>query len=440
MQKLTDWQRSEHRKPLIIQGVRQVGKTWLMRQFAQEHFEGHCHYLNFDMSPELGELFESSRNPDRILESLAYRSKRPVASGDLLIFDEAQACPAVLHSLKYFCELRPDLFVLLAGSLLGLQLARPESYPVGKVSFMKLEPMSFSEFVLAQGETGLLECMENWPLDEKLPQIFFTPLSQKFKHYQIVGGMPEVAQAWCERQDLQAAQELQKNIMQAYRQDVFSHAKSLDAPKIQRIWQSLPKQLSREYNRFRYSLVEPRSNARKYGDALQWLIDAKMVRAVHRAQTARVPLSSYEDPSAFKIYFVDTGLFASLAGIEPEVIEQNNALFVEVKGALAENAVLQSLSQQFDAPLHYWAMSKPQAEVDFVVEHHGHVIPIEVKAGTNVRSPSMNMYMQQYGQHTPLRVSLSQLNLSLDGNLLNIPLFMVDQTRRLIDAALAQLG
>ncbi len=195
MDKLEAWKLSPHRKPLIIRGVRQVGKTWLMTQFAQKHFEGHYHYLNFDMDPALCGLFKTSRSPKVILETLAYRSGRPIAPGDLVIFDEAQACPEAIHALKYFCELRSDLFVLLAGSLLGLQLARPQSYPVGKVDFLTLEPMSFSEFLLAQGEDGLVDCLRNSSEFEPLPEYLFEPLSTKLLHYQTVGGMPEAVSA-----------------------------------------------------------------------------------------------------------------------------------------------------------------------------------------------------------------------------------------------------
>lgn len=439
MQKLEEWRQSVHRKPLIIRGVRQVGKTWLMKQFAEEHFAGRSHYLNFDMDPALCELFSTSRSPESILEALSYRSGRPISAGDLIIFDEAQACPEAIHSLKYFCEFRSDLFVLLAGSLLGLQLARPKSYPVGKIDFLTLEPMTFTEFLLAQGETGLVDCLRNWNRFEPLPQLLFEPLSAKLRHYQTVGGMPEAVSAWCERHDLTLARQIQQSIIDTYRQDIASHADTLDIPKIQRIWQSLPRQLSRENNRFRFSEVEPRSNARKYGDALQWLVDARMARCVHRVSVPGIPLSAYEEPGAFKIYFVDIGLFARFAGIEPSVFEDTPALFREMKGSLAENLVLQSLSTQFDEVPCYWSSTRPQAEVDFLVSLDGVIIPIEVKASTNVKSPSLRVFTEKYGDRTPLRVRFSMQNLTFDGNILNIPLFMADEARRLMLLALEKL-
>ncbi len=436
MDKLEAWKLSSHRKPLIIRGVRQVGKTWLMTQFAQKHFEGHYHYLNFDMDPALCTLFNTSRSPKSILEALAYRSGRPVVPGDLIIFDEAQACPEAIHALKYFCEFRRDLFVLLAGSLLGLQLARPQSYPVGKVDFLTLEPMTFSEFLLAQGESGLVDALRESSEFEPFPEYLFEPLSTKLLHYQTVGGMPEAVGAWCEKQDLALARQVQQSVIEAYRQDVFSHASAIDAPKIQKVWQSLPRQLSRENNRFKFSEVEPRSNARKYGDALQWLVDARMVRCVHRVSCPGIPLSAYEDPGAFKVYFADIGLFTRLSGIDPSVLQDQPMLFREMKGSMAENLVLQSLSAQFEESLCYWSNPKPQAEVDFLASLGGIVVPIEVKASTNVKSPSLRLFMDKYGEQIPLRVRFSMQNLSINGDILNIPLFMVDEARRLMLLAL----
>lgn len=436
MDKLEAWKLSSHRKPLIIRGVRQVGKTWLMTRFAQKHFEGHYHYLNFDMDPALCKLFNTSRSPKSILEALAYRSGRPVAPGDLIIFDEAQACPEAIHALKYFCEFRSDLFVLLAGSLLGLQLAHPQSYPVGKVDFLTLEPMTFSEFLLAQGESGLVDALRESSEFEPFPEYLFEPLSTKLLHYQTVGGMPEAVGAWCEKQDLALARQVQQSVIEAYRQDVFSHASAIGAPKIQKIWQSLPRQLSRENNRFKFSEVEPRSNARKYGDALQWLVDARMARCVHRVSCPGIPLSAYEDPGAFKVYFADIGLFTRLSDIDPSVLQDQPMLFREMKGSMAENLVLQSLSAQFEESLCYWSNPRPQAEVDFLASLGGIVVPIEVKASTNVKSPSLRLFMNKYGEQIPLRVRFSMQNLSLNGDILNIPLFMVDEARRLMLLAL----
>lgn len=439
MVQLERWKESEDRKPLIIQGVRQVGKTWLMKHFADTHFANRHHYLNFDDNPALCELFQSSRTPDVILEALAHRSPRPVEKGDLLIFDEVQACPDAIHALKYFCELRPDLYILTAGSLLGVQLARPKSFPVGKVDFMTLDPLSFTEFLIAQNEEHLVNYMRSRTTFDPLPELFTEPLIAKYRHYLSVGGMPEAASAWCLHQNMSSTRAAQKRILEAYALDVQSHADAIDIPKITRIWKSVPAQLSRENNQFRYSVVEERTNARKYGDALRWLIDARMLRVLHRLNGVGLPLSAYEDPAAFKIYLVDVGLLTNHAGLTPEVIaDDENKWFREMKGSLTENFVLQSLSPQFEQ-VAYWALTKPQAEVDFVVQVGGHVVPIEVKASTNVRSPSLQTFKMHFGDRIPLRVRLSLRNLSLDGDLLNIPLYMADETRRLIELALTEV-
>lgn len=433
MENLVRWKSAHKHKPLIVQGVHQVGKTWLMHHFADAHFPGRSHYLNFDMNAA---LFKTSRSTDAILEALAYYSQRRIEIGDLLIFDEAQACPEVIHALKYFCELRPDLYVLTAGSLLGLQLAQPQSFPVGKVEFMTLKPLNFSEFLMAQGDEQVVGFMRNVSAIEPIPELFAGRLSTKLKHYLTVGGMPEPAAAWCLRKDLEASRYAQKNILESYKLDIASHADAIDIPKIQRIWDSIPKQLSRENNQFRYSIVENRSNARKYGDALRWLIDARMVRSLHRLDGLGLPLSAYEDPSAFKIYFSDAGLLARLAEVPPEVrLNDEAGLFREMKGSITENFVLQSLVQQFSL-IYYWACAKRQTEVDFVVQFAGRAIPIEVKASTNVRSPSLAFFKSRYGEKIPLRVRLSMQNLSLDGDLLNIPLYMADEASRLIGLAL----
>ena len=354
----------------------------------------------------------------------------------MIIFDEAQACPEAIHALKYFCEFRSDLFVLLAGSLLGLQLAQPQSYPVGKVDFFTLEPMTFSEFLLAQGESGLVDSLRESSEFEPFPEYLFEPLGTKLLHYQTVGGMPEAVCAWCGKQDLALARQVQQSVIEAYRQDVFSHASAIDAPKIQKVWQSLPRQLSRENNRFKFSEVEPRSNARKYGGALQWLVDARMARCVHRVSCPGIPLSAYEDPSTFKVYFEDIGLFSRLSGIEPSVLQDQPMLFREMKGSMAENLVLQGLSAQFEESLCYWSNPKPQADVDFLASLGGIVVPIELKASTNVKSPTLRLFMDKYSEQIPLRVRFSMQNLSLNGDFLNIPLFMVDEARRLMLLAL----
>ena len=439
-EKLHQWKDSTFRKPLILRGVRQVGKTWLALDFAEKSFPGKFTYLNFDSDPQFCSLFSQTRDPDIILQTLSFSLGKTINSGELLILDEIQACPEAIHALKYFKEKRPDIYVIAAGSLLGLALAHPESYPVGKVEFLDVEPMTFKEFLLAHPKTaGLASFLDQCNQISPIPDIIFDALSDALKQYEIIGGMPEAVSAWCQSSDIAATRKIQSDIIQTYIEDIRSHASSFEAPKILKIWQTLPQILSREQKRFQYSLVEPRSNARKYGNALQWLIDAKLVRPVYRIDGFGVPLSAYEQSSAFKLYLVDVGLLTRLCKVDPDVILNGSDIFREHKGALTENFVLQSITNQFESNPSYWSMTNPSYEVDFLVETQGKVIPIEVKSSTNVTSKSLSKFKSLHEKDLPLRVRFSLNNLKLDGDLLNIPLFMADEAHKLIKLALASV-
>ena len=438
--KLYEWKDSAFRKPLILRGVRQVGKTWLMMDFAQKAFPDKFLYLNFDSDERLGKLFSQTKDPDEILKTLSFIFGKNIEDGSLLILDEIQACPDAIHSLKYFKEKRPGLYVLSAGSLLGLSLAKPRSYPVGKVEFLDIEPMTFKEFLMADSETvGLANFLNEYSEIKQIPDIIFDSMVEALKKYEIVGGMPEPVSAWCLNTNISEVRKIQQDILTTYIEDVRSHASSVDAPKILRIWQTLPQILSREQKRFQYSIIEPRSNARKYGDALQWLIDSRLVRVVHRINGFGVPISAYEDPAAFKVYVVDVGLLSRLSKIEPDIILKGSDIFRELKGALTENMVLQSLSTQFESSPLYWSMVNPSYEVDFLLETGGIIVPVEVKSSTDVKSRSLAKFKSLHTNDLPLRVRFSLNNLSMDGDLLNIPLFMMDDASRLIDIALKSL-
>ena len=439
-QDLVRWANDPYRKPLILQGVRQVGKTWLMKDFARRYFPSKQHYFSFEAQPRLREVFSDDLSPDQILRQLSLRARETIQPGALVLFEDAHHCPNAIRALKYFHELRPDLRVIAAGALLGLPDAQPASFPVGKVSFMTLEPLSFTEFLRAQGEDGLVRCVETWSTLEPLPELLLSPLTQKLHEYVLVGGMPEPARVWCENADIEGAFRALKAILERFQGDVRAHAGRIDAAKITRVWASLPKQLSRENTRFRYGDVEPRSNARKYGGALAWLTDAQMVRIVRRVSMPCLPLKAYCDESAFKVFVVDAGLLASLSALTIEDIADGLQGRREAKVAFAENLVLQSLVRQFDASPCCWAASGPRrAEVDFLISHRGYVIPIEVAPGANARTPGLRAYKARFERQTPLRVRLSMRNLSLDGDILTIPLPMLDATRRLIDIALDRL-
>lgn len=437
---LVRWMDDPYRKPLILQGVRQVGKTLLMKDFARRHFPSKHHYFNFEAQPRLREVFNDDLSPEQIIRELSLRARETIRSGALLLFDETQNCPDAIRALKYFHELRPDLRVIAAGSLLGLRHAQPKSFPVGKVSFMTLEPLTFTEFLHAQGEDGLVRCVDTWSTLEPIPEVLLSPLTQKLQEHVLVGGMPEPARAWCENADIERAFKAQREILESFLGDVRSHAGRIDAPKITRVWESLPKQLARENTQFRYNDVEARSNARKYGDALTWLSEARMVRIVRRVSMPGLPLKAHHDERAFKVFYVDVGLLSSLSALRIEDIADGLEGRSEPKSAFAENLVLQSLVRQFESSPCCWSASGPRrAEVDFLVSHRGCVIPIEIQLGTTVRSPGLRAYKKRFESQTPLRVRLSMRNLSLDGDVLNIPLPMLDAARRLIDIALDRL-
>ena len=440
IEKLLKWKQSKRRKPLIIEGARQVGKTWLMKEFAERFFAQRNIYINFDEEPRWASVFEKTHDPEAILRDIRFTTGRQINDDWLLILDEVQGCPNAIHALKYFCENKPQLRVIAAGSLLGLALAQPESYPVGKVEFLSLEPMSFEEFLWASGEDGLVEALRQWCRIEPLTDILYARLLEAFQKFEVIGGMPEAVSAWVDGGDMTLARKIQKQILDTYLADIRTHSNSFDAPKIVRIWESLPRMLAREQKKFQYSIVEEKSNARKYRDSLQWLINARLVRPVHRIDGMGVPLSAYKDANAFKIYLVDVGLLCRLSGLDPALLREYDENFREHKGALAENLVLQSLVPQFENEPLYWSMNNPPHEVDFLIERKGKIIPIEVKSGTNLKSKSLSKFKELYKERIALRVRFSLANLSLDGDILNIPLFMADETDRLIGMALDEMA
>ena len=299
--------------------------------------------------------------------------------------------------------------------------------------------MSFTEFLLAQDETGLVDCLRNWGRLEPLPQLLFEPLRVKCRHYHTVGGLPEAVSAWCEKRDLTLAREMQQAIVEKFEEDVLRCTDPFEIPKIQRIWQSLPQQLSQGNRRFLLSAVEPRTNLRKYGSAMEWLIAHRMVRRVSRVSEPGCPLSGFIDPTAFRLYFSDVGLFSHLCGIEPALRESRPELFPALWKSLAEHFVLQSLAAQLDEPLRYWSNPKPQTSVDFLANLQGTVVPIAVDVTGKSRAPIPQLYRERYGSRTPLCVRFSWRNLGLTGNLLDIPFFLADEACRLMLLALEML-
>ena len=440
LKKLLAWKESPYRKPLILKGVRQVGKTWILKEFGRCYYENTA-YFNFDENEEYKQFFETTKDVERILQNLVMASgQQIVPEKTLIIFDEVQDCPKVINAMKYFCENAPQYHVACAGSLLGIALAKPSSFPVGKVNFMQIDPMTFSEFLLANGDGNLVDYMNALHSIEPIPDAFFNPLYEKLKMYYVTGGMPESVLMWTEARDISAMQHVLSDIIGAYERDFAKHPNTKEFPKISMIWQSIPSQLARENKKFIYKVVKEGARAREYEDALQWLVDARLVHKVYRSTAPKLPMSAYDDISAFKIYLVDVGLLRRLAQLAPTAFGDGNRLFTEFKGALTENFVLQSLLTQFEVDPRYWSQTNPSYEVDFLVQRENDIIPIEVKAETNTTSRSLKKFKELFSDMIKLRVRFSLDNLKLDDDVLNIPLFMIDQTDRLIGMALERRG
>ncbi len=438
MSKLLAWKNSPYRKPLILKGVRQVGKTWVLKEFGKLYYKNIA-YFNFDENKEYKQFFETTKNVERILQNLMLASGQKIeAENTLVIFDEVQDCPEVINSMKYFCENAPQYHVACAGSLLGITLAKPSSFPVGKVNFMQINPMNFTEFLLANGDENLAKYIEQIDKIEQIPDAFFNPLCEKLKMYYVTGGMPESVLMWAKARDVNAMQETLFEIITAYERDFAKHPSVSEFPKISMIWNSIPSQLARENKKFLYKVVKNGARAREYEDALQWLVSAQLVYKIYRNTAPSLPIAAYDDVSAFKIYLADVGLLRRLSQLAPTAFAEGNRLFTEFKGALTENYVLQALLTQFEVMPRYWSQTNPPYEVDFLIQRENDIFPIEVKSEANINSRSLKKFKELFPNQTKLRIRFSLNNLKLDDDMLNIPLFMADYTDKLIELALKE--
>ncbi len=426
---LVEWSTKPRRKPLILQGARQVGKTHLMKWLGERHF-ARIAYFNFDERPELNEFFEKNKSVDRIVNALALISGTPIDANTLIVLDELQECPEAINALKYFRENRPELPIICAGSLLGVGLQYQQSFPVGKVEFMNVHPMSFREVLPHWDErsAGFLESLQSL---EPLPELFFNDLVQSFRKYLVTGGLPEVIKLLNETGTFTESDTLLDALILSYKNDFAKHPVMSDVAKIGQVFDSLPAQLARENKKFVYQLVRTGARAREYEDAIQWLIRAGMVHQVKLTTKPALPLAAYDDLSAFKLYCFDVGILRRMTRLSPAVFAEGNRLLSEFKGAITENYILQSLVTQFEEAPRYWS-SGNTAEVDFILQYRDTIIPIEVKSDENVKSRSLTMYQQKFAP--PLRIRYSLKNLSYRDGLLNIPHFMADYTRSLIDS------
>ncbi|NRF41185.1 ATP-binding protein [Pedobacter foliorum] len=426
--KISLWKTDSNRKPLVLQGARQVGKTWLLKHFGATEFDNVA-YFNFEEQPDLKQFFENTKDIKRILQNLSLVYGQAILpQKTLIIFDEIQECNEALNALKYFYENAPEYAVVSAGSLLGVAMSKGNSFPVGKVDFLQVNPISFSEF-LAADDSQLFNYLEGIDKIEPLPDIFFNPLVDKLKKFFVCGGMPEAVVTLLDTQDVERTQQVLQNIVSAYALDFSKYAEPKDVPRINHLWSSIPSQLARDNKKFLYQSVRSGARSREYEDALLWLSHAGLVHKVCRSSKPGLPISAYDDLSAFKLYLIDVGLLRRLSLLDPIAVREGDRLFTEFKGALTENYVLQHLIKNFEVQPRYWT-SNNQAEVDFLIQVKNEIIPIEVKSDENVKSKSLSVYNGLY--QPPVRIRYSLKNLKKDEGLINIPLFMVDYTEKLL--------
>lgn len=428
LQRLLDWKSASRRKPLVLGGARQVGKTWLLRELARREYANSA-YLNFERDPALADLFEKTLDPRSLLDDLGLYLGRPIEPGTLLILDEIQVSNRALNSLKYFAEEEAGVDVAAAGSLLGLRISGDRSFPVGKVHLLDVSPMSFGEFLAAHGESGLRGMIQDAEEFVPFPAPLHDRLVDLLRLYLFVGGMPEAVSTHAETGDLEAVRERQSNIVRSYELDFAKYATPVDTPRLSIIWDGLPAQLAKENRRFVYSALRPGARARDYERALQWLRDAGLVHASHCVSKPGIPLASYARPSTFKIFAHDVGLLCAKARLPLSALVERDRPFTEFHGALVENYVAQELVANGESPLFYWKNERGLAEVDFVCLFEGRVFPLEVKAGINPRAKSLREFERKFSPTAVTRATL--LNLREDGGVRNLPLYAVSEFRRL---------
>ncbi len=422
IENLLKWKESKHRKPLIIEGARQVGKTWLMKEFGRQAYADTV-YINFDSNTQMAGLFASDLDTERLIIGLELYAGRKIEPGNsLLIFDEVQEVPKALTSLKYFYENAPQYHIICAGSLLGIALHQGTSFPVGKVDFLKLYPLSFKEFLMATGKERFAELLDKG--DFQMITSFKQTYIDALKHYYFVGGMPEAVQTFAENKDFNEVREIQKRILAAYEQDFSKHAPNEIVPRLRMVWNSIPSQLAKENKKFVYGLVRKGARAKDYETAIMWLCDCGLVHKVSRVNAAGIPLKAYEDLKAFKLFMADVGLLGCMAGLHQHTLLDGNDLFVEFKGALTEQYVCQQLKTLSDLGVYYYTNDRGSCEIDFVADTGKLVIPVEVKAEVNLRAKSLKTYHEKFSPEVSVRTSMADYK--KEEWLVNLPLYAIN--------------
>ena len=432
IEKLYSWKESKRRKPLIIEGARQVGKTWLMKEFGRKAYENVV-YINFDSNSRMAELFSADLDTARLIMGIELYCGKKIEPGQtLLIFDEVQEVPRALSSLKYFYENAPQYHIVCAGSLLGIALHGGTSFPVGKVDFLSLYPLSFKEFLSATVGERYTELLEKQ--DFEMISAFKQTYIDALKQYYFVGGMPEAVQCFAEDKDFNEVREIQKRILAAYEQDFSKHAPIEIVPKIRMLWNSIPSQLAKENKKFIYGLVREGGRAKEYEAALMWLSDCGLVHKVSRVNMPGIPLKVYEDLKAFKLFIVDVGLLGCMTGLMQQTLLDGNDLFQEFKGALTEQYVCQQLKTCENLGIYYYTNDRGSCEVDFVIDTGIEVVPVEVKAEVNLRAKSLKMYHEKFAPEISIRTSMADYK--KEDWLVNLPLYAVEELGKISESML----
>ena len=430
IKELKEWKNSTHRKPLILQGARQTGKTWIMKEFGRTEYKNTA-YLFCQENPTLETLFNAPFNKERLLNGFQMLCGFKIEpENTLIILDEIQDIPKAITSLKFFYEEAPEYHIICAGSLLGVSLHEGISFPVGKVNFLNLYPLSFSEFLVALGKEQQAELINDTQQDTELLKAFSEEYKELLKYYFFIGGMPEVVLTWIETKDFNKVRRVQKELLETYEDDISKHTTVEMANKIRQVWNSVPSQLAKENKKFLYSVIKESARAREYENAINWLVNAGLMVKVHRVSKIGIPLKAYEDLEAFKIYILDIGLLCCMTELSAKTLLEGNNLFTEFKGSLTEQYVCQQLISEFGIRPYYWSAKNATAEVDFIFQNDNQIVPIEVKAEINLQAKSFKLYRDTYNPNLAFRFSLADF--VNHGTLKDVPLYDLPAIRKWI--------
>jgi hypothetical protein len=425
LKKLVEWKMSPDRKPMILKGARQVGKTWLMLEFGRRYYQNTVYY-NFDEEDELKSVFESNKNPHRIIELLSLISGEKIFPGEtLILFDEVQECPEALNSLKYFNEKANEYHIIAAGSLLGTLLAQPKSYPVGKVNLLEIAPMTFDEYLLASDE-GLYHYYQSIQKEQKVEEIFHRRLLDSYHYYLIIGGMPECVSSWLSNKDPEKVHQIQRELIEIYENDFSKHNGKVNSGRILMVFRSIVSQLAKENEKFVYGVVREGGRARDFEEAIEWLVSAGMVNRIYNVSKLEHPLPAYDKLESFKLYMFDTGLLKCMAGVDNSAVLLKSSF--QFKGALTENFVLQQLKSQFDVQPRYY--SNRYGEIDFILQNGQKIIPVEVKGGEDKSAPTFKKYIMEKEPETAIR--FSERGYLKNGMITNVPLYLASAVKRIL--------